>query len=181
MAYLKHSKSAAVRAQLDHPVIDGDGHWLEPVPIFLDYLRQAAGPSMVDSFVKQAKDTGYVETIFGRRRYFPELTSVGLDRSSHIRRQAAEREAVNMPIQGTAADLLKIAMINLHRNLQKEGYTGRMILQVHDELVLEVPENELDEVVALVTETMENAADFDVPLQADSCVGHNWYEMEDVG
>ncbi len=61
MAYLKNSKSAAVRAQLDHPVIDGDGHWLEPVPIFLDYLRQAGGPSMVDSFIKQAKDTGWYD------------------------------------------------------------------------------------------------------------------------
>ncbi|MCI0713598.1 MAG: DNA polymerase I [Chloroflexi bacterium] len=146
-----------------------------------EYFAQFPGVKRyLDNSIEQAKATGYVETIFGRRRYFPELMSDATDRTSAIRRQAAEREAVNMPIQGTAADLLKIAMINLHRNLLEEGYEACMMLQVHDELVLEVPERELHDVVLLVKETMENAGAFDVPLRADPSVGHNWYEMEDV-
>ena len=96
-------------------------------------------------------------------------------------RQRAEREAINMPIQGTAADIIKIAMIDLARSLREERRRARMILQVHDELVLEVPDGELDRVTPLVIEVMESAFKLDAPLVADASVGPNWAEMERWG
>ena len=130
----------------------------------------------LDETKAKAAELGYVETIFGRRRYFPELRAAGSSRGNA--RQAAERAAVNMPIQGSAADVIKIAMIRLHKRLLGEGYASRMVLQVHDELVLEVPDGELEQVEPLVVETMMNASQLAVPLKVDVAIGRNWMEMK---
>ncbi|MBC8446944.1 MAG: DNA polymerase I [Chloroflexi bacterium] len=123
----------------------------------------------------QAREQGYVETLLGRRRYFPEL-GVGSKAHNNVR-QAAERAAINMPTQGTAADILKIAMIRLHQALRERGLRSRMILQVHDELVLEVPDEELPTVAPLARQIMEGAFDLDAPLKVDLKAGENWLEM----
>lgn len=127
----------------------------------------------------QAKNQGYVETLLGRRRYFPVLQTVGSAQEQARRR--AEREAVNAPIQGSAADIIKRAMLNLHRALHERGLSARMILQVHDELVLEVPREELPVVTPLVREMMESAYPLSVPLKVDLSVGTTWGEMEETG
>ena len=130
----------------------------------------------LDQCKAQAAKLGYVETLLGRRRYFPELQS---DRRAHAGlRAAAERMAINMPIQGTAADIIKIAMIRLHEELRKRQLRSRPLLQVHDELLLEVPDEEMDEVAALVTEIMEHAYKLKVPLKVDRKAGRNWGEMD---
>ncbi len=113
----------------------------------------------------------------GRRRDFSILKRTSGDRASTLLRQRVERQAINMPIQGTAADIIKLAMINLHRRLRDEGRQARMLLQVHDELVLEVVEEELLPVATLVRETMENAFPLDAPLRADAKYGPNWLEV----
>ena len=130
----------------------------------------------LDEAVQRAREQGYTETLLGRRRYFPEFQQ-GNKRVGYQARQRAEREAVNMPIQGTAADIIKIAMIDLARALREGNYGARMILQVHDELVLEVPAEELDTVAPLVVDTMEHAFELVVPLVADARVGENWAEL----
>jgi len=119
---------------------------------------------------------GYVETLLGRRRYFPELQST--QRALSGERAAAERQAINAPVQGTAADILKIAMVRLDQRLRDKGLAGKMVLQVHDELVLEVPQEELHEVVSLTCEVMESAYRLSVPLKVDIEVGENWLDME---
>jgi len=126
----------------------------------------------------QAREQGYVETLLGRRRYFPELGTRA--RVHHNVREQAYRMAINAPIQGTAADILKVAMNRLWRDLQARGLRSRMILQVHDELVLEVPKDELDQVTPLVIKTMEGAYDLDAPLKVDAKVGQDWLEMAPV-
>ena len=124
-----------------------------------------------------AKDKGYVETLFGRRRYFPVFKGQmgGSNRQAWLR---AEREAVNHPIQGTAADIIKIAMLRLHAALAAD-YKARILLQVHDELLLEVPDEELDAVRPLVIDIMSNAYKLDVPLKVDASIGANWLELKD--
>jgi DNA polymerase-1 len=131
----------------------------------------------IDRTHTQAREQGYVETLLGRRRYFPELGTKS--RVHRNVRQAAYRMAINAPIQGTAADILKVAMNRLWRELRARQLRSRMLLQVHDELVLEVPEGELDTVAPLVIETMEGAYELDAPLKVDAKVGHNWLEMEE--
>jgi DNA polymerase-1 len=122
---------------------------------------------------RQAAQHGYVETLLGRRRYFPDIAKMrGPERAR------AEREAINMPIQGTAADIIKIAMIRLHRALRQQGLRARMLLQVHDELVLEAPDDEVEAVVPLVRDVMGGAFELTVPLRVDVEVGQNWLEME---
>ena len=118
---------------------------------------------------------GYVETLLGRKRFFAELKN---GRLPFNQRMAVERAAINAPIQGTAADVMKIAMIRLHAQLQAQGLQARMLMQVHDELVLEAPVAEKDEVVKLVCDIMESAYTFDVPLKVDVEVGPNWYDLE---
>ena len=130
----------------------------------------------IDRTREQARKQGYVETLLRRRRYFPELSTQS--RVHQSVREAAYRMAINAPVQGTAADILKVAMNRLWRELKARGLRSRMILQVHDELVLEVPEKELKEVAPLVEETMEGAYILDAPLKADMKVGHNWLEMD---
>jgi DNA polymerase-1 len=116
-----------------------------------------------------------VETLLGRRRYFPELGTRA--RVHHNVREAAYRMAINAPIQGSAADILKVAMNRLWRELRARSHRSRMILQVHDELVLEVPEEELEVVAPLVIGMMEGAYQLDAPLKVDAKVGHNWLDM----
>jgi DNA polymerase-1 len=127
----------------------------------------------LDSMVDYAREHGYVETIFRRRRYVPELR----DRNFSIR-AFGERTAANSPIQGSAADLIKIAMIRIHERLQGERLSARMLLQVHDELVFEVPGPEMEEVSQLVRGEMESAATLSVPLVVDVGTGKNWLETK---
>ncbi len=144
-----------------------------------DYFGQFPGvKEYLDRSREQAAELGYVETLLGRRRYFPILKRGGEQKVGFQARQQAEREAINMPIQGTAADIIKMAMVELSRALREEHYRARMILQVHDELVLEVPDGELDRVTPLVVEVMESAYRLDAPLVADAKIGDNWGEME---
>jgi DNA polymerase-1 len=121
--------------------------------------------------VEEAQKNGFVTTLMGRRRYLPELAS-----SNTRIREFGERTAVNTPIQGTAADLIKIAMINIARRLKQERLQAKMILQVHDELVFEVPKTQADATRALVTEEMANALELSVPIKVDCGVGTNWLE-----
>jgi DNA polymerase-1 len=127
---------------------------------------------------RQAAKRGYVETLMGRRRYFSILQSGARGRTTAVQRAAAEREAINMPVQGTAADIMKVAMRRVYDALRREKTRARLLLQVHDELVLEVPEEELDAVVPLVRKEMSGAYKLVVPLKVDVKIGQNWYEME---
>ncbi len=131
----------------------------------------------LDNTRRQAAEQGYVETLLGRRRPFPELKN---PRTPQAVRAAAERAAINAPIQGTAADIIKIAMVRLHAALAERRLRSRMILQVHDELVLECPQEEVLEAAALVREKMEGAFVLAAPLKVDVEVGPNWYDMEPV-
>lgn len=130
----------------------------------------------MDQIQTDAAEKGYVETLLKRRRYFPELAAGS--RASSRGRQAAQRMAINTPIQGSAADIIKLAMIRMHRRLAEEKLRARMLLQVHDEVVLEVPEDELDAATQVVCATMENAIDLRVPLRVDVEVGQNWLDMK---
>lgn len=157
---------------------DSDLTLAEAEAFIAEYFAQFPGVRRyLDEAIARAKQQGYVETLLGRRRYFPELDESSGRQAGFQDRQRAEREAINMPVQGTAADIIKIAMINLSRALREGGYAARVILQVHDELVLEVPEDELDTVAPLVVEVMEAAFELDAPLVADARVGQNWLEM----
>ncbi|MEZ4672843.1 MAG: DNA polymerase I [Caldilineaceae bacterium] len=131
----------------------------------------------IEKTTEQLKTDGYVETLLGRKRFFPELQG---GRLPFNQRMAIERAAINAPIQGTAADIMKIAMVRLHDKLQSGGFEARMLLQVHDELVLEVPNAERAAIVDLVCEVMESAYTLDVPLRVDVEAGPNWYDLEDV-
>lgn len=131
-----------------------------------------------EGVLKRARETGYVGTVLGRRRRF-DPTAIR-PRSTYDQRNQAEREAINLEIQGSAADLLKVAMLNIHRRLKAEGWESLMILSVHDELVFEVPEAELADVAKLVRHEMTTAMTFGVPLQVDMAAGPNWLDVEDV-
>lgn len=131
----------------------------------------------LDRTLEQARTTGYVQTLLGRKRFFPELLS---GRLPFNQRAAVERAAINAPIQGTAADIMKIAMIRLHARLRAGAYRTRLLLQVHDELVLETPPEEQDAVVALVRDTMSHAYDLVAPLKVDVEVGPNWRDLTSV-
>ncbi|MBQ1546221.1 MAG: DNA polymerase I [Clostridia bacterium] len=138
------------------------------------YLAHYSG---VDAYmtkeVETAKVQGYVTTMFGRRRYLPELRS-----SNKNMRSFGERVARNMPIQGTAADIIKIAMIRVYRRLKAENLRSRLILQVHDELIVEAPDDEAQKAADIVREEMENAVKLSVPLTADAHIGKTWYDAK---
>ncbi|MFO7623502.1 MAG: DNA polymerase I [Anaerolineales bacterium] len=139
------------------------------------YFRQFPGVKRyLDGMRLRATEQGYVETLLGRRRYFPGLKN---QRNFNIRNRE-EREAINAPIQGTAADIMKIAMINVPAALRKAHLSARMLLQVHDELVLECPAGEIDETAALVQQVMEDAYTLKIPLKTDARKGRNWGEMQ---
>ncbi len=127
----------------------------------------------LESTKEQARNTGYVQTLLGRRRFIPEINA----RNRQVR-EAAERMAINMPVQGTSADIIKVAMINLYREMTKQQMSSKMLLQVHDELVFEVPEEELAAMRRLVPEVMSTALELSVPLKVDTKEGKNWGEME---
>jgi DNA polymerase I len=132
----------------------------------------------IDETKRRAKVEGYVETLLGRRRYFPILQTETRDARTNVMQRAAEREAINHPIQGTAADIIKLAMINIHRELAARGLSARLILQVHDELILEAPQAEAAEVARLLKELMEGAYPLDPPLKVEVGVGQNWDEVK---
>jgi DNA polymerase-1 len=139
------------------------------------YFKQFPGvKKYLDGIRKETARSGYVETMLGRRRYFPNLKS-GLNQ---VIKNREEREAINAPIQGTAADIMKIAMIRIPPALAKSGLHGRMLLQVHDELVLECPLAELNAVETAVREIMENAYPMGIPLTTEARWGSNWDEMQ---
>ena len=138
------------------------------------YLNHYSGVrEYMNRTVEQARDCGYAETIFGRRRYLPELAS-----SNHNLRAFGERVARNMPIQGAAADIIKIAMIRVEDRLRREGMASRLILQIHDELIVEAPEEEAERAAALLTEEMQNAVHLLVPMVADAHIGKTWYDAK---
>ncbi|QHE53220.1 DNA polymerase I [Pontibacillus sp. HMF3514] len=142
---------------------------------FIDrYLESYPGvKAYMDEVVQEAKQNGYVTTLMNRRRYLPEITSRNFNRRSF-----AERTAMNTPIQGTAADIIKKAMIDLYHALEQEGLEARMLLQVHDELILEAPEAELEKLQSLVTKVMEETVDLEVPLKVDDEQGDTWYDAK---
>jgi len=131
-------------------------------PSIKDYINRS---------IETARKKGYVETLFGRRKYLPDINS-----NNHVVRNFAERNAINMPIQGTSADIIKIAMINILRKLEEGHFKASLIIQVHDELCFDVPNTELGLVKDLVKEEMEKAVSLDVPLKADVGFGKNWLE-----
>jgi len=145
----------------------------EATQFIASYFTQHPGVEQyIEATKQQARQTGYVQTLLGRRRYIPEINS-----SNRQIREAAERMAINMPVQGTSADIIKVAMINLHREMQKRQLKSKMLLQVHDELIFEVPQDEIKEMHQLVPETMSTAVKLSVPLKVDIKTGNNWGEM----
>lgn len=135
-------------------------HYFETYPGVQHYM---------DDIRTKAQEQGYVETLFGRRLYLPEIKA-----RNAMRRQAAERTAINAPMQGTAADIIKRAMVAVDEWLATAEFDARMIMQVHDELVFEVREEQIDAFVAAVKEKMATAVDLDVPLLVEAGVGENW-------
>jgi len=127
----------------------------------------------LDDTKEKARRDGYVQTLLGRRRYIPDINS-----ANRQVREAAERMAINMPVQGTSADIIKVAMINLYREMATRRLKSTMLLQVHDELVFEVPDEEMDTMRRLVTEVMNSAVALSVPLKVDTKSGKNWGEMK---
>ena len=139
-----------------------------------DYFHTYPGiKAFLDDAVAHAKENGYVKTLFGRRRPVPELAS-----SNFMQRSFGERVAMNAPIQGTAADIMKIAMIGVNKRLKEQKLKSRLVLQVHDELLIEAHHAEIDIVKEILREEMEQAASLDVPLEIDMHTGNNWYEAK---
>ena len=146
----------------------------EAVQFIAAYFEKYPGvKKYLDDTKEQARSSGYVQTLLGRRRFIPEIDS----RNRQVR-EAAERMAINMPVQGTSADIIKVAMIEMDREMRKRRLKSRMLLQVHDDLLFEVPEDELEEMNQLVPEIMSTALELDVPLKVDMKAGANWGEME---
>ncbi len=138
------------------------------------YLQKYDGiKKFMDNVVEDAKEKGFIETMYKRRRYIPELKS-----KNYMVRKFGDRVAMNTPIQGTAADIMKIAMINVYRELKEKGYKSKIILQVHDELLIETVISELEEVKNLLVRCMENATKLLVPLKVEVSEGNNWYEAK---
>ena len=137
------------------------------------FLTYPGIKTFLDNTVASAREHGYVETLFGRRRPMPELKS-----SNYMQRSFGERVAMNAPIQGTAADIIKVAMIGVSRRLKEKQMKSRLVLQVHDELLIETYIPELEQVEEILKEEMERAADLKVPLLVDMHTGNNWYEAK---
>jgi len=144
----------------------------EAADLISDYFNTYPGiRNYLDETIAFARENKFVQTMFGRKRPVPDI-----DASNRMSREGAERIATNMPIQGTAADIIKMAMIKVHQRMQEASLESKMILQVHDELVFEVPEDEINTLTTLVRETMEHAVDLDIPLTVDIGIGENWLE-----
>jgi len=142
------------------------------------FARFARVRHYVEETKRKAATLGYVETVMGRRRYFPILQSKDKDPRTQIARRAAERECINMPVQGSAADIMKAAMLRVHAGLKANFPNVKMTLQVHDELVLEAPEQDMHQVAALVRQAMDSAFPLSVPLKVDIKTGRNWDEAK---
>ena len=127
----------------------------------------------LDDAVRKAKETGYVTTMFGRRRPLPEILS-----SNFMQRSFGKRVAMNAPIQGSAADIMKIAMIRVWEELKNQNLESKILIQVHDELLLEVKEDEVEKVRSILVEGMKNAADLHVDMEVDVHCGRDWYEAK---
>ena len=139
-----------------------------------EYLEQYSEINkFMDDITEQAKEKGYVETIFHRRRYIPELKS-----KNYMVRQFGSRAAMNTPIQGTAADIMKIAMIKVYNELERRNLKSRIVLQVHDEMMIETIEEEKEEVKEIMVKSMESAIKLDVPLIAEISEANNWYDCK---
>ena len=139
-----------------------------------EYLTEYIGiKDFMNNITEVAKEKGYVETLFHRRRYIPELKS-----NNYMVRQFGMRAAMNTPIQGTAADIMKIAMINVFKQLNKRRLKSKIVLQVHDEMMIEAPIEEVDEVKSIIKKEMENAVVLNVPLIAEVSEANNWYECK---
>jgi DNA polymerase-1 len=137
--------------------------YFEKYPMVKEYLEATK---------EQARKLGYVQTMMGRRRFLPEINS-----SNRMVREAAERMAINAPVQGSSADIIKIAMINLHREMERQKLKSKMLLQIHDELLFEVPDEEVEKMKSLVAELMSGAVELSVPVKIDIKLGRNWGEM----
>ena len=138
------------------------------------YLEKYSGiKHFMDDIVESAKAKGYVETLFGRRRYIPEIKS-----NNYMVRQFGNRVAMNTPIQGTAADIMKIAMINVNKALKEQKINGKIVLQIHDELLLEVSKEQKEQAKQILKECMENAMKLSVPLEVELSEGTSWYEVK---
>ena len=138
------------------------------------YYRAYPGiRTYMDGVVKSCEKKGYVSTLCGRRREIPEIHA-----SQYMQREFGKRAAMNAPIQGTAADLIKIAMIRIDRMMKEKGVSSRMILQVHDELIFNVPENEIEVMQQIIEEGMSKAMELKVPLSVECATGHTWYEAK---
>jgi len=137
------------------------------------FQRYPGVKSYLESTKQKARERGYVETVMGRRRYIPDL-----DSGNRQVREAAERTAINMPVQGTAADIIKVAMVNLQKEIDRRGLKSRLILQVHDDLLLESPLDEAEQARVLLGEIMSGAMRLSVPLKVEVKVGRNWGDME---
>jgi len=144
-------------------------HAQEVIDTYFNTFKNVKG--MMDCLIEESKKDGYAKTIIGRRRFLRNINS-----KNRVVRQFEERVAINMPIQGTAADLIKIAMINIHNELEKRKTKTRMILQVHDELLFDAYKDEIDELKPVIKDIMENAMKFDVPILVDTGIGDNWLE-----
>ena len=139
-----------------------------------EYLEQYSGiKNFMEGITEKAKEQGYVETLFKRRRYIPELKS-----KNYMVRQFGSRAAMNRPIQGTAADIMKIAMIKVYKEITKRNLKSKIVLQVHDEMMLEVPTEEIEEVKEIMKNSMETAASLKVPLIAEISEANNWYDCK---
>ena len=138
------------------------------------YLEKYNGiKTFMENIIEEAKEKGYVETLFKRRRYVPELAS-----SNYLVRQFGSRVAMNTPIQGTAADIIKIAMVHVYQSLKENNLKSKLVLQVHDELLIETYEDEEEKVKNILKSCMENAIKLKVPLNAEIEKGKNWYEAK---
>ena len=137
------------------------------------FERYAGVRAFIDKTIEETRRTGSVRTLFGRMRPIPDIESRNANQ-----RGFAERTAINTPLQGTAADLIKLAMIAIDRKLAEQKLRSRMVLQVHDELLFEVPKDEEDAIVPIVKDAMENVIQLSVPIVADLSFGHNWRDMD---
>ena len=139
-----------------------------------NYLNNYRGvKEYMHKVVADARENGYTETLYGRRRYIPELKS-----SNFNMREFGKRVALNMPVQGTAADIMKLAMVRVHHRLKREGLRARLLMQVHDELIIEAPLKEKDIAARILTEEMENAFQMNAPLVAEAKSGMSWYDAK---
>ena len=140
--------------------------------IIENYFRQYPGiQNYINSTIEKARKDNYVETILGRRRPIWDANS-----DNGLRRKAAERMAINMPIQGSAAEMIKLAMVKIHKEIIKNDLESKLVMQIHDELIFEFPDKEEEVLVRLVVDNMENAMKLSVPLVVDYGIGDSWYE-----